>query len=180
MNDKQLAALFMSELLPRMQAQASLAGVALARKYQPRQHGAATGPIVYFFKVSDRNHGSPKREEKYNEAGAIFDQSQRQVVESTYQFAAWVPQDPAATTALTESDVLNIVSAIMQSDGFLAAFRTAGVGIQRVTNVRNPYFVDERDRFEAEPSFDIVLTHYRNLSSTLPIVNTYEANINRV
>jgi hypothetical protein len=180
MNDKQIAALFMSELLPRMQAQPGLAAVALARKYQPRQHGANTGPIVYFFKIGDHNHGSPRREDLYNEAGVIFDQTQRQLVETTYQLAAWVPQNPADVAALTESDVLNIVSAIMQSDAILAAFRGAGVGIQRVTDIRNPYFVDERDRFEAEPSFDIVLTHYRNLSSTLPAVDTFEANIHRV
>lgn len=180
MNDKQMAALFMAELLPRMQAQTDLAGVLLARKYQPRQHGATTGPIVYFFKVGDHNHGSPQREDFYNEAGVIFDQTQRQLVETTYQLAAWVPQNPAAVTALTESDVLNIVSAIMQSEALIAAFRAAGVGIQRVTDIRNPYFTDERDRFEAEPSFDIVLTHYRNLSSTLPAVDTYEANIRRV
>lgn len=180
MNDKQIAALFVAELLPRMRAQADLAGVALARKYQPRQQGATTGPVVYFFKVGDHDHGSPKREEIINGAGVVFNQTQRQLVETTYQFAAWVPQDPANVAALTESDVLNIVSAIMQSDALIAAFRAAGVGIQRVTDIRNPYFVDERNRFEAEPSFDIVLTHYRNLSSTLPAVDTFEANISRV
>ena len=63
MNDKQFAALFVSELLPRVQAQPGLAGVVLARKYQPRQHGAATGPVVYFFKVSDHNHGAPQRQD---------------------------------------------------------------------------------------------------------------------
>ena len=175
MNDKQIAALFVSELLPRAQAQPGLAGVVLARKYQPRQHGAATGPVVYFFKVSDHNHGAPQRQDLAGTA-----QTQRQLVETTYQFAAWVPQDPAALAALTESDVLNVVSAIMQSDAILAAFRAAGVGIQRVTEIRNPYFVDERDRFEAEPTFDIVLTHYRTLSSALPAVDTFEANISRV
>lgn len=180
MNDKQIAALFVSQLLPRMQAQTDLAGVGLARKYQPRQQGAATGPIVYFFKVGDHNHGSPQRRETYNEAEVIFGQTQQQLVETTYQFAAWIPQDPANTSALTESDVLNIVSAIMQSDALITAFRAAGVGIQRVTDIRNPYFVDERNRFEAEPTFDIVLTHYRILSSTLPAVDTFEANISRV
>lgn len=180
MNDKQIAALFMTVLPSRIQAQPGMATVALARKFQPRQQGATTGPFVYFFKVGDHNHGSPKREDSYNEVGALFDQMQRQLVETTYQFTAWIPQNPADTSGLTESDVLNVVSAIMQSDAVLAAFRTAGVGIQRVTDLRNPYFVDERDRFEAEPSFDIVLTHYRNLSSTLSAVDTYEANIRRV
>lgn len=174
MNDKQMAALIMSELLPRMQVLPGLSDVALARKYQPRQHGAASGAIVYFFKVGDHNHGAPRRSETLN--GSAFDQALQQLVESTYQFTAWVPQ-PAE---LTESDVLHAVSAIMQSDTMLAAFRAAGVGVQRVVDVRNPYFVDERDRFEAEPSLDIVLTHYRILPSALPAVDAFEANTQRV
>ncbi len=180
MTDKELAALFMSSLPPLMATQTALTGVVLARKFQPRQQGAATGPIVYFFKVGDHNHGSPKREELLNGAGVVFDQTQRQLVESTYQFSAWIPQSPQDVAAPTESDVLNIVSAIMQSDTIIQAFEAAGVGVLRITDVRNPYFVDEHDRFEAEPTFDIVLTHYRNLAFTVPAVDTYEANIYRV
>lgn len=112
--------------------------------------------------------------------GLVFDHADRQLYESTYQLSAWVPQDPASVNALTESDVLNIVSGIMQSDAIIAAFRASGVSLLRVTEVRNPYIVDERDRFEAVPSFDIVLLHHRETVSTLPAVVTYEANINRV
>jgi len=180
MNDKQLSALFMAQVMPRMQAQSDLAGVTLARKFQPRQQGAATGPVVYFYKLPDHNHGSPQRREIFDTGAGAFQQTQRQLVQSTYQFSAWVPQDPASTSALTESDVLSVVSAIMQSDGLIAAFVAAGVGVQRVTDIRNPYFVDERDRFEAEPSFDIALTHYRTLVSALPAADAYEANISRV
>jgi hypothetical protein len=91
-----------------------------------------------------------------------------------------VPQDSKDVTSLTESDILNIVSGIMQSDTLLAAFRAAGAGILRVTDVRNPYIVDDRDRFEAVPSFDIVLTHKRKTVSAIPAVVTYEANVSRV
>ena len=180
MNDKQLAALFMAELAPRIRAQPGLANVGLTRKFQPRMQGANTAPTVYFYKLPDHNHGWPKREDKYNAGGGLFQQTQRQLVESVFQFSAWIPQNPADAAGLSESDVLSVVSAIMQSDAILDAFRAAGVGIQRVADIRNPYFVDERDRFEAEPSFDITLSHYRTLASTLPAVDTYEANISRV
>jgi hypothetical protein len=46
--------------------------------------------------------------------------------------------------------------------------------------VRNPYIVDEYNRFEAIPTFDIVLTHDRTIGATLPAVVTYEAQIVRV
>jgi hypothetical protein len=180
-NDRDLFALVRSTALPLIQAQAGLSAVAMTRKFQPRQQGAETEPVIYFVKIGpDHRHGSPRREDLYDGAGGVFGHMEKQLLESTFQFSAWIPQTPADTASLTESDVLNVVSAIMQSDAVIEAFRAAGVGVQRVTDIRNPYFVDERDRFEAEPSFDIVLTHYRNLSFTLPAVDTFEADVRRV
>ena len=139
MNDKQIAALIMAQVLPAMQANADLAGVGLLRNYQPTQQGAYTTPTVYFFKITDRRYGHTKRRDAWNALTGMFDHVEVQKYESTYQFSAQVPQDPAATSALTESDVLNLVSSIMQSDAILSAFQAAGVGILRVTDVRNPY-----------------------------------------
>lgn len=180
MNDKQLAALFMQQVLPRMQADTDLAGVKLKRNFQSRQQGADKGPYVYFHKLGDRRHGSPKRKDVLDIPSGEFTHSEIQQYETTYQFSAWIPQDPADVTGLTESDILNIVSGIMQSDSLVAAFQSAGVGILRVTDVRNPYIVDDRDQFEAIPTFDVVLTHKRISASTIPAVVTYEANVSRV
>ena len=180
MNDKQLAALIMSQVLPAMQAHPDLADVGLLRNYQPTQQGAYTTPKVYFFKVTDRRYGHPKRRETWNTLAGRFDHAEVQAYESTYQFSAQVPQDPAATTALTESDVLNVVSGIIQSDTILSTFQAAGVGILRVTDVRNPYIVDEYTRYEAIPTFDVVFTHERVIAATLPAVVAYEAQIVRV
>lgn len=180
MNDKQLAALFMAQLLPAIQAASGLAGVKLARNFQPRQQGANNSPYVYFFKIGDHRYGHPEKKDVWNATAGTFDHTEIQQYESTYQFSAWVPQDPKDVTGLTESDILNTVSGIIQSDLILAAFRAQEVGILRVTDVRNPYIVDDRDRFEAVPSFDVILTHKRTSVSTIPAVVTYEANMGRV
>lgn len=180
MNDKELNALFMGQLLPRMQAQAGLSVVSLARNFQQTQQGAASGPYVYFVKIGDRRHGSPGRKDTLNILADNFTHEETQVYETTYQLSAWIPQTPANVTSLTESDILNIVSCIIQSDDLLAAFRAAGVGILRVTDVRNPYIEDDRDQFEAVPSFDVVLTHTRKIAATIPAVVTYESNFGRV
>lgn len=180
MNDKELNALFMAQLLPAMQAQPDLYGVKLARNFQQTQQGAATGPYVYFVKIGDRRYGHVERREIWDEAAGAFKHQETQQYETTYQLSAWVPQDSKDVTSLTESDILNIVSGIMQSDTLMAAFRDAGAGILRVSEVRNPYIVDDRDRFEAVPSFDLVLTHKRTTVSTIPAVVTYEANVSRV
>ena len=180
MNDKQLAALFMAQLLPAMQATSGLSGVKLARNYQSRIHGANSSPYVYFVKTGDHRHGSPARKDAYDPQTGDFTHTETQQYETTYQFSAWVPQDPKDVTGLTESDILNTVSSIMQSDAILSAFSAAGVGILRVTDVRNPYIVDDHDQFEAVPSFDVTLTHKRTSVSTIPAVATYESNFGRV
>lgn len=180
MNDKELNALFMAQLLPAMQAQSDLYGVKLARNFQQTQQGAATGPYVYFVKIGDHRYGHVERREIWDETAGVFKHQETQQYETTYQLSAWVPQDSKDVTSLTESDILNIVSGIMQSDALMAAFRDAGAGILRVSEVRNPYIVDDRDRFEAVPSFDLVLTHKRTTVSTIPAVVTYEANVSRV
>ncbi len=178
MTDREILALIVAQVGPLARLQPGLAAVQFARNFQARPQGVASGPIVYFHKVGTKLYGSPKRRDVLNVSGQ-FDHTQRQLNEDTWQFDAWVPQDPRDVAGLTESDVLTIVSSIIQTDTVIQAFRAAGVGLQRVTEVRNPYIQDDRDRNEAVPSFDIVLTHYRNLVTTVPAVVTYEANIYR-
>lgn len=180
MNDKQLAALFMAQLLPAMQATSGLAGVKLARSFQSRQQGANSSPYVYFFKIGDHRYGHPERKDVFDAQAGTFTHTEIQQYETTYQFSAWVPQDPKDVTGLTESDILNVVSGIIQSDAIISAFNAAGVGILRVTDVRNPYIVDDHDRFEAVPSFDVILTHKRTSVATIPAVTTYESNVSRI
>lgn len=179
MNDRQIFALFRSLVMPLVRAQPGCDQVAFVRNFQPEQQGTPKGPTVFFVKIMDHNHGSPQRRDRLGVAGEIFDQTQAQLVESTFQFMALVPQRPSEND-LTESDVLNIVCGIIQSDAVIGGLRAAGVGVQRVVEVRNPYIVDDHDRFEATPSFDIVLTHYRNITTTTPAAVAYEANVSRV
>jgi len=180
MNDKQLAALFMAQLLPAMQATSGLSGVKMARSFQSRQQGASSSPYVYFFKIGDHRYGHPERKDVFDTQANAFTHTEIQQYESTYQFSAWIPQDPKDVTGLTESDILNTVSGIIQSDSILAAFRAQEVGILRVTDVRNPYIVDDHDQFEAVPSFDVILTHKRTSVSTIPAVAAYDLNMSRV
>lgn len=180
MNDKELNALFMGHVLTAMTADIRLAGVKLARNFQQTQQGATSGPYVYFVKVGDHRYGHPQRADVWDSVALAMRHTEKQTYETTYQLSAWIPQDSADVISLTESDILNIVSGIMQSDAILTAFRAKGAGILRVTDVRNPYIVDDRDRFEAVPSFDVVLTHKRDTVAMLPAVTTYDATVSRV
>lgn len=188
MTDNEIAAVIVSQLDTLMAADpvlGTLAGLTAAQNFQPRQQGAADTPIVYFIKISDRRVGSPTVKDTFvdpvpPDPVGTMRHTESQVYASTFQFMALMPQDPANTALPTASDVLNVVAGIIASDANRAAFLAAGLGILRVADVRNPYFTDDQDRFEASPSFDVVLTHKRVLTTTESVVVTYDAAVNRV
>ena len=97
--------------------------------------------------------------------------------ESTFQLDALYIQNPEEEDQLTPGDILNYAAYIMQSDKTLKFLRENEIGIERVTNVRNPKFVDDKDQFEASPSFDFVLTHKQILISEIPVVQLEEFRI---
>jgi hypothetical protein len=103
-----------------------------------------------------------------------------QILEQHYQFMALVPQNPATPNQPTESDVLDAVAGIINSDSFLAAMQAQGVGILRITDLRNPHYTNDRDRYAADPSFDVVFTHTRSRADIVPRVVAYDAEIVRV
>lgn len=176
MNDKALSTLIRAALFNAP----GLEGIACQRNFQPRQQGANSSPTLYWVKIGEHPHGSPKRREVWNDSTSQFDHAEAQLIEATWQFMGDIPQDPAQVDQPTEADVLAVACAIMQSDAVISSFKLAGVGIQRVTQVRNPYVNDDRDRFAARPSFDVVLTHYRTRVTALPAVVAYDARISRV
>lgn len=106
--------------------------------------------------------------------------TERQWYETTFQISGLAIQDPADVDSLTASDIVNIGISVMQSDATRAALRAKNIGILRVEDVRNPYFVDDKGRFEASPSFDFTLTHEQVIISESPIVQSFEANFKRV
>lgn len=181
MNEKALAALIMSNVLPKLRALPGMAAAIMARSYQPKQNGRITTPVLYFFFLDAHRYGWTGRKDVGDPL--IVDQivhTEMQQYEQPVQFMALVPQNPADTSQLSAADVLAEVSAIMQSDELLAAFRASDVGVQRITDVRNTPFVNDEGRFEFEPSFDVTLTHKRTRVTTQPAVVTLETQIRRV
>ncbi len=152
----------------------------LSQKNQPTQQGAPSAPAVFLYKIGDHRYGSVGRQDTYNEYDAEFIHTETQAYETTFQVSTLVSQNPANTTAMTASDLANRVAAIMQSSSTLETLRSKGLGIYRVTDVRNPYFTDDRDRNEASPSFDFTVTHKQVIISTTHVVETAAFNFHRV
>lgn len=175
MMDNELIRLF----LPIIQVgliDAGYVDVIVKQNNQPTQQGINTTPTVYFSKVTDHRYGWPRRSDKWNANLNRIDHTESQIYETTFQIQALVLQDPA-NPSYTASDLVNEVAHIMQSDKTIAILKSAGVGIYRITDIRNPYFVDDRDQFEASPNFDFTLTHQQIRVSTTPKVDDIKSDI---
>lgn len=132
----------------------------------PTQFGAQSAPAVYCFKIHDHRYGFPERKNQWNTS--VMNLTETQWVETTFQVSTWAIQDPTDTTLPTASDLANMTAQIMASDSTRTTLKASNVGILRVSEVSNPYFIDDKNRHEASPSFDFTLTHRRVLTSTVP------------
>lgn len=146
--------------------------------------GRPSGPAVLFQKVGgDRRYGWVKREDVPDpDEPTQMIHRETQFYESTYQFeAVGPPAQPGVTLpTATPSDLVNLTAGIVQSDAFMAALRLAGLAVLRVTQVRNPFMQNDRDQFEAVPSFDLVVTHEQIMLSTTPAAVVGELRMARV
>ena len=100
--------------------------------------------------------------------GMVYTETQQYI--TTFQFNALATQDPSNTANLTASDILNYAAYVMQSLTTITALEAIGVGVLKIGQIRNPYFVDDRDRFEANPSFDVSFTTKQTIITVQPVV----------
>lgn len=147
---------------------------------QPTQEGVPEGPAIFLTKLPDHRYGSVGRNDKWDEPNTKMVHTEKQQYESTFQVNALAIQDPANVNSLTAADIVNRVAAILQSDYAIVEFRKSDIGIQRIIEIRNPYFIDDKGRNEASPSFDFILSHKQVIISESPVVVTEEYNFNRV
>jgi hypothetical protein len=179
MTDNQLIQLF----LPIIQGGLVNDGytdVAVKQFNQPTQQGANSGPTVYFSKIGDRRYGFLRRNSTWQPLISQMTHVEEQSYETTFQIMALVRQNPSNISLPTASDLVNEVAAIMQSDNTLQILNNSDVGILRVMDIRNPYFTDDQDIFEASPSFDFTLVHGQTRVSQDKIFEEFEFDFVRV
>lgn len=172
LTDNSLIELF----LPIMQAGLIADGFATAKVKQANQptiQGINTVPTVYFFKLANVRYGYLGRQDAWNGMSSQMIHTESQYYEATFQVFALVLQNPSDLSIPTASDLVNDVASIMQSDTTRSILNASGVGILRVTDVRNPYFQDDRDNFEASPSFDFTLTYQNARTNVIPVVSSF-------
>ena len=77
---------------------------------------------------------------------------------------------------MTASDILTIAADLLQSHDAVRNLRNNGVNIERVTDVRPSYFINDKDRNESSPSFDLTVTYQHNYEKEIPSITGVNGN----
>ncbi|MCG1054669.1 hypothetical protein KQH49_06755 [Mycetohabitans sp. B5] len=176
MTDNQLFRILLPLIRDGLRAN-GIADIAIKQQYQPTQQGTPSGPVVFLNKIGDYRYGFPQRKSVWDREAGQFVHTESVWMQTAFQVNVLAPQDPKQPDLLTASDLLNLVACILQSDTARHTLHSHQVGIYRVQDIRHTYFADDRDCFEASPSFDFILTHLRTRASRAPSVDAFETNI---
>jgi hypothetical protein len=168
------------QILIAGEATAGISGTPIAQSFQPQQQGVNSEPTVYLHKLFDKRYGSVFREDVWDANTSTMVHTESQQYETTFQLSALSTQNPATPAQYTASDLCNLCASILQSSVALATLKANQIGIERITDVRNPYFSDDRGQNEASPSFDFVITHKQIITSSVPIINATTFNVYEV
>jgi hypothetical protein len=150
--------------------------VVVQQAYQPTQQGIPTAPTVYFYKTHTKRYGFLGRFDEWSDELSTMVHTERQYYETTFRIQTLVLQN-VNYPSYTAADLADEVASILQSDKTREIFNAQEVGILRVQDITNPYFTDDRDNFEALPSFDFTLLYLNDRLSTNPIIDSYESGI---
>lgn len=155
-------------------------GVLVYQANQPTQQGVPSTPGAFLYIISHKPTGFPSKTNVWDEVNSVMVHTELQQYETTFQISFLSTQDPNQTTQYTAGDLANLFRYILQSDATIMQLEANNVGILRVTDVRNPYFDDDRGRFEASANFDFVLTHKQIVSGNIPVLQSEEIDIYQV
>lgn len=178
MLDNQLIQLFLPIIKAELIAD-GFTNVMVQQMQQPTQQPIPSGPAVYFQKIYDHRYGWGMTYAKWNTTNSQEENHEPQWHETTFQVSALVVPNVLTPNQYTAADLANEVASIMQSEATRVTLMAQNVGVLRVSEITNPYFQDDRDQFEATPSFDFILTHLQTRISTIPVVSSFEGGLYR-
>ena len=178
MRDNLLIQLFLPIIVSGLAAD-GFTGVIVQQMDQPTQQGIPTNPTVYFQKIYNHRYGWGMTYAKWDTESETEKNYEPQWHETTFQVSTLVIQNPLTPNQYTAADLSNAVATIMQSEATRVTLMAQNVGILRISELTNPYFQDDKDQFEAGPTFDFILTHLQTRVSTIPVVSSFIPGIYR-
>lgn len=148
------------------------AGVKVLQKDNPVTVGVPTDPTVFMETIIPAQRvGWLSRQEKLKLDLSEFEHEELQWLETTLQISALARLEDGQPSA---ADYASMAADILQGDAGMAVLAAQRVRPLRVTTSRTVFFVNDAQQYEANPSFDIVLSHVQIRTSTTPRLETIE------
>ncbi len=152
----------------------------VVQSFNPTRGGASLQPVVAFTKITARRFGFQGAKLTLVPGSPnTFSKAETYYLRPTYQVTGFMDQDPLDPNSLNAYDVLDVCAAFLQSDEARATFNAAGIGIDRITDIRTPRSLDDSDRYDMDVSFDFVLSYKNELISIVPEA-TVDGTVERV
>lgn len=150
------------------------------QNFQPIQSGAPSPASLALHIIHTHRYGMAERRDNLVTSTGTFISGMTQKVFVTFQATAlYTPKDPDTAT-LSAFDVASIGANVLQTDEAIKYWRDNGINIFKITDIRSPYFIDERHQNEQAPNFDFVLAYEQNLNAVIPAVDGFDLEIDRV
>lgn len=175
MTSEQLVINIRALLLAKL-AEQGLPDVRVLEAYQPTSQGRE-GTAIYFFEVNDNRYGwQGRRYTQPVDGETVGVRTEGQQMQTLMQFEAFAEKD----FRLSAKDVLNVAAMVISSLGFIDDAQRLGIGVQRITDIRNPFFKNDKDRFEASPSFDVTFSYRRTVEQAQEFTTEVVSETHRV
>lgn len=146
--------------------------VSVKQSFQPKKVGANSANTLYFFHINSKRVGHPQRSASWDELTSTMGYTDKIRVESTFQISGLINYDSSST--YTPADFMFMAAHILQTLEFKNHIAASGAAILKIGEIRNPYFENDKDRFQASPSFDFVIAYDKTLSRDGNVITTYE------
>ena len=151
----------------------------IAQSYQITHAGISSTPTWYIHKISTKKYGYPGKKLVFNSGDNNFTQTESRLIERTYQITTTKKELASATNQPTVFDMADVAAAVIESQKFGDTIRENNMSVYRVTDIREPYFVDESNENENSANFDFTIQYCRNLTSTVEPA-TVRGNVNEI
>lgn len=147
-----------------------LANFRVTRSNQPtNQHAGATlGKSKYVVLVTPISNPKIGWGRKYNDDETVTITHNQA---KTYQIDALVDFDPSDLNDIPASDLCSIVSDMIQQPDAIRNLRDSGVRVENCGDVRPTFSVNNEDRFESTPSFDLTVTYNSQYTKSAPDID---------
>lgn len=154
-----------------------IGAVDVVQKDSPTQQGANSAPTAYFEKAYEIGRGAPIVKTVYDNETKVMTEKTTQLTETYIQISALAWQDPTASVVVTAGDIVQYINSYLRAPSVRAVFLASGLNVLKVAEVRNPWFENDRNQFEAMPNFDLTITHEKSITLVIGAITSATGDV---